>query len=157
VTEVRTTTAGFRPDATVRRRVGYSVGIVVNSALLYAINVWPGWRSLTFLTDDADQLLPLLNASLTVGIIANAIYIVFDRMWVKALGDLITVGISLVLLVSIWQVFPFAFMDPSIDWATIARVVLGVSIFGCAIALVVQLVVLIREVSRLSSTPSRQG
>jgi hypothetical protein len=157
VTEARTTTAVFRPDATVRRRVGYSVGIVVNTVLLYAINVWPSWRSLTFVTDDAEQLLPLLNASLTVGIIANAIYIVFDRKWVKALGDLITVGISLVLLVSIWQVFPFAFNNPSIDWATIVRVVLGVSIFGCVIALVVQLVVLIRELSRLSSSHSRQG
>lgn len=155
--ETRTSTPVFGPDEAVRRRVGFTIGIVVNSALLYAINVWPGWRSLTFVTGDAEQLLPLLNASLTVGIIANVIYIVVDRKWVKALGDLITVGISLVLLVSIWQVFPFAFNDPAIDWATIVRVVLGVSIFGCAIALVVQLVVLIRELSRLSSTHSRQG
>lgn len=154
--EPRTGTPVFVPDEAVRRRVGYTIGIVINSALLYVINVWPGWQSLTFVTEDAEQLLPLLNASLTVGIIASAIYIVVDRTWVKALGDLITVGISVALLVSIWRVFPFAFNDPAIDWATIIRVALAVSIFGCVVALVVQLVVLVRELSRLNSTHSRQ-
>ena len=146
--EARTTAPVVNPDGAVGRRVGYTVGIVVNTALLYAVNVWPGWRSIAFVTEDAEQLLTLLIASLVAGIIANLIYLVFDRTWVKALGDLITVGISLALLVRTWLVFPFAFVDASVDWVLIIRVVLAVSIGGCVIALVVQLVVLVRELSR---------
>jgi len=154
VAEARTSTPVTKPDASIGRRVGYAVGVVVNVALLYLVNVWPGWRSITFVTEDAEQVLTLLNASLSVGVIANLIYIVFDRAWVKALGDLVTVAISLVLLARIWEVFPFAFDDAAVDWASIVRVVLAVSMVGCVVALVVQLVVLVREVSRMVSANS---
>jgi hypothetical protein len=145
--EARATTPVVRMDGSIGRRVGYGVGILVNTLLLYAVNAWPGWRWLTFVTEDAERLVPLLNASLVAGIVANLIYIVFDRRWVKALGDLVTVGISLVLLVWTWQAFPFAFDDSTIDWALVARGVLAFSILGCVIALIVQLVILVRELA----------
>ena len=151
----RSTTPVVRMDGSIGRRVGYGVGIVVNTLLLYAVNGWPGWRWLSFVTEDAEQLVPLLNASLVAGIVANVIYIVFDRRWVKALGDLVTVGISLVLLAWTWQVFPFAFDDSAIDWALVARGVLAFSILGCIIALIVQLVVLVRELAGLNTSKTR--
>lgn len=150
-----TTTPVVGMNESIGRRIGYGVGIVVNTLLLYAVNVWPGWRWFAFVTEDAEQLVPLLNASLVVGMVANLIYIVFDRRWVKALGDLVTVGVSLVLLVWTWQVFPFAFTDPAIDWALVVRGVLAVSILGCVIALVVQLVVLVRELAGVNRSKSR--
>jgi len=146
-----TTPSDPRVQGTVARRAGFTAGIVVNSALLYVVNAWPGWRSLTFVTADADQLIPLLNAALVAGIIANLIYLVADRRWVKALGDLFTVGISLAFLVWTWRVFPFVFTDTTVDWATIIRVVLGFSIVGCIIALIVQLVVLVGTSVRFRS------
>ena len=34
----------------VGRRVGYAIGALVNVALLVALNVWPGWDAVPFLT-----------------------------------------------------------------------------------------------------------
>jgi hypothetical protein len=143
----RTTTPTFAGDGALRQRVGYTAGIVINTALLVTINAWPGWEALSFVTSEAAQLVPLLNAALAAGILAYLTYIVIDRRWVKALGDLITVGLSLAVLWRTWQVFPFEFEDASVDWALILRVGLAVSIGGCVIALIVQLVVLIRELA----------
>jgi len=143
----RSTPQIAKSEGIVGRRLGYTVNIVINAALLSAVNVWPGWRSLSFVTDDAELLLTLLNASLVAGIVASVICLVFDRKWVKALCDLITVGLSLVLLVQVWLVFPFAF-DGAVDWATVVRVVIVVSIGGCAVAMAVQLVVFLRELFR---------
>jgi hypothetical protein len=147
-----TSASDSRLRAALVRRAGYTAGIVVNTVLLYVVNAWPGWRSLAFVTADAEQLVPLLNAALIAGIVANAIYLVADRRWVKALGDLFTVGISLAFLVRTWLVFPFAFTNTTVDWATIIRVVLGFSIVGCIIALIVQLVVLVGTAVRLRSS-----
>jgi hypothetical protein len=68
------------------RRVGYVLGIVVNLVLLYLANVWPGWRAIPFVTEEAAQLIGIVNLSLWAGIVANLIYIGSDRRWVKALG-----------------------------------------------------------------------
>lgn len=65
---------------------------------------------------------------------------------------LVTVAVSLIVLVSVWQVFPFRFDASDIDWTLIVRVVLGVSISGCAIAIVVLLV----EVARGTPLASRK-
>ena len=32
------------------RRAGYVVGAVVNAAILYAVNRWPGWETVGFLS-----------------------------------------------------------------------------------------------------------
>jgi hypothetical protein len=44
---------------------------------------------------------------------------------VKSLGDLVTTGVSLAVLVRIWQVFPFDFAGWSVDWSWLVRLVLG--------------------------------
>ncbi len=91
------------------------------------------------------QVLGILNLSLIVGVIANVLFVIVDRVWLKALGDLITVSIGVVVLARLWQVFPFDFSGSTIDWALVLRVVLAVSIGAALIAIIVQLVVLVRS------------
>lgn len=124
-----------RPDA-MRRRVGYSVSIVVNSVLLVAILGVPGWDVLPFLTDDFRQVLGWVVA----GVVANAIYVVADPPAVKALGDLVIDALGLVALIRLWQVFPFDFGDSTFPWSTIVRVVLVVGMAGTAVAMIVLIV-----------------
>jgi hypothetical protein len=131
-----------RPETTVGRRVGYAMGALVNALLLYLINVWPGWDILPFLTDDMLQVLGLVNLSLVAGVLANILYVFVDRVWVKALGDLVTLGIGIAVMVRFWQVFPFDFPEGPINWALIVRVVLAISIAGAAVAVIVQFVLL---------------
>lgn len=143
-----TLTARPRRPAVAARRVGYGVAAVVNAAILYMVNVSPGWQVLPFLTDDMSLLVGVVNASIVVHLVANMVYVVADPRWLKALGDLLTTTVGLAALVRIWQVFPFAFTSSAVDWPLVARVALGVAIGGSVIAIVVALVSLVRSIGR---------
>jgi hypothetical protein len=131
------TSAGYR-------RIGYVVAILVNAAVLYAANQWPGWDVLPFLSDTTPEVLGIVNVSLVVGIILNAVYIAADPPRLRALGDVVTMSIGIAVLARIWQVFPFDFGDPSSPWETVVRVLLVLGIVGSGIGIVVALVTLIR-------------
>jgi hypothetical protein len=152
-----------RADAPARRpgpaarRFGYALAILVNAAILYAVNVWPGWQILPFLTGEFRQLLDLVNLSLIAGMVANLIFLIFDVPWVKALGDLVVTVIGLAVMVRFWQVFPFDFADTTLDWALITRVVLIVAMAGTAIAILVQLVVLVRSIVAIGRHPEQRA
>ena len=145
-----TETASKRP-AVGDRRVGYVVAVLVNAAVLYAVNVWPGWQALPFLTEDMRLVLGLVNASMLVSIVANMVYFVADPRWLKALGDIVTTAVGIAALVRMWQVFPFDFSGSSFDWALVVRVAMGVAIGGSAIALVVAFVSFVKSVRRPAS------
>lgn len=131
-----------RPTA--GRRVGYVIGAGVNVALLVLVNVWPGWRSVSFLTADAADVVGLVNLSLVLGIVTNGIYVVRDTPGVKALGDVVTTSVALAVLIRVQQVFPFDFDESGVDWAFWARAGLWFAIVVTCIALIVQLVTLVR-------------
>lgn len=137
-TPTRSTTAG--------RRAGYVVAGLVNAVLLYAVNVWPGWEVLPFLTDDTTRVLGAVNASMVVSVVANLVYLARDPAWLKALGDIATTTVGLVALLRIWQAFPFDFGDSSFDWPLVVRIVLLVGIVGSVIGILVALVTLVRSV-----------
>ena len=55
------------------RRLGYLVGVGVSAGILFVVNNLLAWDIVPFLTDDFDQLLPIVNASLVASIVVNAI------------------------------------------------------------------------------------
>lgn len=131
-----TTTRSSRPGRPGRprrsaaaRRTGYAIAALVNAALLYGVNVWPGWQVVPFLTDELEQVLGLLNLSLVIGIGVNLVYLFRDPPRLRALGDLITTGVGLLVMLRLWQVFPVD-LDPG--WALLARAMLGLGILGSA-------------------------
>jgi hypothetical protein len=136
-----------RRPAVAARRAGYVVAVVVNAALLYVFNVWPGWQALPFLTQDTQLVTGLVNASIVVSLVANVLFVAWDPRWFKAFGDVVTTSVGLVAVVRIWQVFPFDFGSSSIDWALVARVVLVVAIVGSAIGIVAALASFMRAVT----------
>lgn len=136
-----------------QRRFGYAVGVLVNAVMLYAVNIWPGWDILPFLTQDAKQVIPWVNASILLSLVASVVYMMSDPAWLKALGDIATAAIAVVVLVRFWQVFPFDFGDATFDWALLTRIVLGVGIAGSAIGILAGVVRLVRAVG--ANAPSR--
>ena len=133
-----------RTPSPARRRFGYAIGALVNVLLLYLVNVWPGWQILPFVTGGMLEVLPWINASLAVGIVVSLIDVIFDRRWLKAIGDLATTSIGLVALVQLWRVFPFDFGGTTFPWEWLARAVLVIGMIGSAIGIVVQVVILVR-------------
>lgn len=134
-----------QPVAT--RRLGYVIAIGINLLLLYLINGSPGWQAVPFLTDATVLLLGLVNASLILAVAANLVYVLWDPRWLRALGDVATTSIGLAVMVRTWQVFPFDFGTPSVDWDLVARVALGIAIGGTSIAIIVAVVAFFRSVA----------
>jgi len=144
------TQARKRPSAA-SRRFGYVVAVLVNAALLYAANVWPGWEAVPVLTGEMRLVMGLVNASIVVSLTANVAYLVRDPPWLKALGDLLTTAVGLVALLRIWQVFPFDFGDTTFDWTLVVRIVLVVAIVGSAIGILAAFVAFVKGAAGRSS------
>ncbi len=132
------------------RRFGYLVAVLVNAVLLYAVNVWPGWTAVPFLTANAALVIGLVNASIIVNLFANAAYLIMDPPWFKALGTVLTSGVGFLAAARIWQVFPFDFGGIAFDWALVARIVLALAMIGCVIAAITGVVTLLRSVATAS-------
>jgi hypothetical protein len=128
------------------RRVGYLIAAALTAGCWYVLNASPGWRELPFLTDDLGDVLGLVNLSLAVGLVANLVYLAYDSPWWRATGELVTTGIGLVVLVRLWQVFPFR-ATGSFDWPALIRITLILAIAGSIVGLVVNAVALLRGVS----------
>jgi len=141
-----TLTAAPKRPTVATRRFGYVVAVLVNAALLYAANGWPGWEAVPFLTGDMPLVMGFVNASIAVNLAANVVYLVRDPSWLKALGDMLTTTVGVVALLRIWQVFPFDFGTSSFDWTLVVRILLGVAIVGSAIAIVAAFVSFMRSV-----------
>lgn len=143
-----TTSAGAtrprkRPSVGVRR-TGYVIAALVNAAILYLINVWPGWEELSFLTSETTQVLGVVNASLALGVVLNIVFIFSDPLWLKAAGDVLTSAVGLLVMVRTMQVFPFDFSGWSVDWTWLVWTILVIGLIGTAVGVVVQLVTLVR-------------
>ena len=131
-------------DKTVTSRGGNVGSALVNAAMLWGINIWPGWQVLPFLTSDMTRVLGIINASLTAGIVANLIFVVIRNRGIMALGNLVVLGIGLAAVLRLWEVFPFDFGDSWSGWPVVVRVLLGLGIAGSIIGALVEIVALFR-------------
>lgn len=126
------TTTRRRRSSRPLRRTGYAISILCNAALLYIINVTPGWEAWSWLTSDAGEVVGVVNASLLLSIAVNIGFVVNDHPRLKSLGDALTAAVAFVVLLTIWRVFPFDFGDGR-DWTGLLRTVLAVGMVGTAI------------------------
>jgi hypothetical protein len=130
------------------RRGSYLVSIAINGVLLYLLNAHPGWQSMSFLTPATAQVIGLVNLTLWAGIAVNGVYVMADPPPLRAVGDLVTLTITLVTMVRVWDVFPFAFHGSVAFVGVIARVVLIIGIVGASIGILYSAVTLIRSLVR---------
>ena len=131
----------------ISRRVGYTIAVALNVALLVILNETPGWEALPFLTDDFTLVLGVVNASILAGVVANAVYVVRDPAWLRAVGDIVTTGVGLAALVRLWQVFPVDFTVTAVDLDLVARWVLVLGIVGSVIGIVAAAARLVRALT----------
>lgn len=126
------------------RRAGYLIATACSVALIWLVNVAPGWRWVPYLTDDFTAVLGLVNLSLVAGAVANIVYVLADPRWLRRLGDALTAAISAVVLLQLATVFPFD-LSGLWSWAdTLLSVVLVVCCVATFIAALVNLVQAVR-------------
>jgi protein-S-isoprenylcysteine O-methyltransferase Ste14 len=126
------------------RRTGYAFAAVINAAILYLLNVWPGWEELSFLTEETTEVLGLVNFSLALGVLLNVVYLFADPAWFKVTGELLTALVSLLVVLRVIQVFPFDFSTWNVDWTWLVWTILIIAAIGTFVGAVVQLVTLVR-------------
>ena len=129
------------------RRGGYVIAIAMNAVGLWVTRRLLEWGWPRFLTDDFDELLPILTVSFVAGMVVNALFVVADPPRFKALCNLVTSVISLVVAVRTWQVFPFDFSSYAFDWTWVARVLIVIAAVGSGIAVVANLIGMLRPSS----------
>lgn len=132
----------------VARRVGFVVAAACNALLLYAINVWPGWEELSFLTAETPRVLGVVNLSLVAGLVTNVVYVAFDPPVVRTAGDLVTTAIGMVACIQVWRVFPFDFDDWWFDATLLVRALLIVAVVGSVIGIATQVTTLLYRSAR---------
>lgn len=126
------------------RQFGYLVAVAINAVMLYVANRLLEWEWPSFLTQDFDQVLPIVQASLIAGVVINLAYVGFDAPWFKSVGQIVISAIGLAVAVRMFTVFPFDFSRYDFAWDTVARAVIVVALIGSALAIVVETLKLFR-------------
>ena len=128
------------------RRLGYLVAIAVSAGIVFVLNNLLAWDIVPFLTDDFDQLLPIINASLAATIVINFIWILYDAAWVRSTGQIILNVTSIAVLTLTLRVFPFDFSPSSFDWASLSKIIIVFLIVALVIATIIEVVKLVSAV-----------
>jgi hypothetical protein len=139
----------FSDDTTkvVGRKVGWVVGAIITAVVLWVMNQLLVWEWPSWLTDEFAEVLPAIRNSLIASIVVYLLYVFYDAPWFRALGDLVTGWFSLVAGWTMWQVFPLDFSAYAFDWALVARVVMGLGIFGIIVSMIANVVKFLKAVS----------
>jgi hypothetical protein len=130
-----------RPSGT--RRLGYTIAIVVNGAILFVVHNLLAWGVPAWLTDDFNEVLPILTTSILVTIMVNTAFLFYDQPWFTTACELMTLGLSMAVAVTTYRVFPFDFSAYAWDWDVMVRWVIILTIAAMSIALVVNAVKLV--------------
>jgi len=121
------------------RKAGYLVAVILNTAVLFLVNVRPGWREVPFLTDSLAGILWLIKLSALSNALINAVYLWRDPAWFKSVAQIGVSVLGLTAAIAMLQVFPFDFSAYSFNWAVVTRVLLWLAVFGSVVAIVTEL------------------
>ena len=130
------------------KRFGYFVAILVNVGLLFIVNNVLEWDIAPFLTEEFEDLIPIVSVSLLFGAAINLAYIAFDPAWFKASTQMVSAGIALIVAIRTYQIFPFDFSAYDFPWTGVTRIILIIGIAGTAIAVIVEFVKLARALAK---------
>ena len=138
------------------KRFGYFVAAVANGVMLWIAHNLLDWDLFPWLTQEFDDLLPILTTSFVVSIVVNLLYVGYDAKWFKSLTQIPVNAIGLFVSIRVWQVFPFDFSAYDFPWRTLARAVIIVAIVGTAIGLIVETAKFLRALGQHTESSESQ-
>lgn len=107
-----------------RRRFGYFTSILINGAIMYAVNYLDLWNYIPFLTEKFRDVLWAINLSIGVTIFMYCTFIAFDRRWFRSLMQAMTNVFAFVSLRVFRQVFPLDLAESAAHWANIGLLIM---------------------------------
>ena len=116
----------------------------LNVVLWVAIHVWPGWQEASFLTAATEDVLPWVDAQIAASVVANALWLLVDPRWFRALGEAITAAVGAAAIARIVTVFPFSFDDGGVPWEQWVRFALVVALVGTVVGVIANVVAFVR-------------
>jgi hypothetical protein len=114
------------------KKAGYIITIIVNGVLVFVLNSLSGWN-VPFLTQEYSLCLWAVNLSLGATMVANFIFIFYERQWFTHLLQVFTSIAAFIAFYIVNEIFPFIFL--SSIWYTLLRIFLiaGMVISGLSV------------------------
>ncbi len=120
----------------------YIAAIIVGLIFLYIINNLLNWK-IYFITDGLNQVLWIINLSIIVTILGNALLLAYKPHWLRHLIKIIINIFSLISTYLVYVVFPFNFYNPFLNW--LAGIILILVMIAIVISIFVESYFLFRS------------
>lgn len=119
-------------------RAGSFFTIIFSFVMLYIVDNILDWGWLPFLTNDFNDVIPVINWSLWIDIGLGVILLAVYSPKIKMATVVVANAVSLVVIMRFWEVFPFDFDKWGRAWLEApVRLVLLIALVGTAISLLV--------------------
>ncbi len=122
------------------RQAGYVAAIIVNLIMLYVFHNLLRW-GVPFLTEDWEEILPYMDASISGAIAVNILWIFYDARWFRRL---LQIGLNVLGFRVAWAmftIFPFEFDVYPVE--QVLRIAFLVAMVGIVIGTIVEIVALL--------------
>jgi hypothetical protein len=131
-----------------QEKTGYVVAIIFNLILLYLFNNLLTWH-VYFVTNALNSVLWIINFSIIVAVIGNALLLLYNPELFRHLMTTIINIFAFVAIFFLYKVFPFNFNNFYIYWGL--NILLIMIMIGLAISIIVELYYLMTRISKINS------
>ena len=125
----------------------YIAAIIFNLIFLYIVNNLLNWN-VYFVTNAFNEVLWIINLSIIVSIIGNALLLLYGPERFRHLVKIIINIISFIAVYIVWKVFPFNFDNSFYNWGF--NILLILAMIGIAIATIVEIYLLVTGKPKLT-------
>ena len=125
----------------------YFVAIIFNLIFLYIVNNLLNWH-IYFVTNAFNEVLWIINLSIIVAIIGNALLLLYSPERLRHSVKIILNIISFIAVYIVWKVFPFNFYNSFYNWGF--NILLILAMIGITIATIVEIYLLVTGKPKLT-------
>ncbi len=132
----------------VSKKSEYIAAIIFNLIFWYIVNNLLNWQ-VYFITTAFNEVLWIINFSIIVSIIGNALLLFYSPERLRHLVKIIINIVSFVATYMVWTVFPFNFYNSFYDWCF--SILLILAMIGIIIATIVEFYLLVTGKPKLGT------
>jgi hypothetical protein len=119
---------------------GYFGSIIVSVIFYYIVNNLLNWH-IYFITSAFNEVLWIINLSILVTIVGNALLLIYSPVRFLHIVKLIINIISFIAVYTVYKVFPFNFYNSFYNWGF--NILLILALIGIIIAIIIEIYLLI--------------
>lgn len=125
----------------------YIAAIIFNLIFLYIVNNLLNWH-IYFVTNAFNEVLWIINLSIIVSIIGNALLLLYSPERLRHFVKIIINIISFIAVYIVWKVFPFNFYNSFYNWGF--NILLILAMIGITIAIIVEIYLLVTGKNKIT-------